>query len=220
MSPAEMKAQEIARCVRGCTTDQQYQDLVQAIAAALNSPTPPGQDARVAFEAHAKRRRLQVDRSPHRGDYFQPNTSRHWVTWQAAWQAALTSPQAAAGVDGWSKMRNALRDLAVKKCERMVTGGGFVPNGLLCTLCQAECEDGALLVHKSDCLLSATPSPAPAARAGLSADDRAEIEAANAWISAVPSRSAAVQTGDFHIQRLLAIIDRLAPLPAATEGEK
>lgn len=42
MTDHEARAQKIARCVRGCTTDDQYQELTMAIATALREAYAAG----------------------------------------------------------------------------------------------------------------------------------------------------------------------------------
>lgn len=42
MTDHEAQAQKIARCVRGCTTDDQYQELTMAIATALRETYAAG----------------------------------------------------------------------------------------------------------------------------------------------------------------------------------
>jgi hypothetical protein len=177
-------------------------------------PAPPRQDARVAFEAHCRTAGLYPMGKP--GEYTHDDTVQAWLTWQAAWQAALTSPQAAAGVDEWCQGKlleigAAISDFeeATKDCEHILTKDGET------AYARSSREKAAKLKQRLHRLVAeATPSPAPAARANLTEEDLEAIGYAR------HDQKAGGDSSQWTVGQLLAIIDRLAPLPAATEGEK
>lgn len=48
----------------------------------------------------------------------------------------------------------ALRKVAIVHHVRMAYGGGTVPSGYSCEVCDANCEQGDSLIHADDCPLS------------------------------------------------------------------
>jgi hypothetical protein len=123
---------------------------------------------------------------------------------------ALTSSQAAAGVDASVDFV----DLDGKAGVRAYLHIGRFTFTETCNAWPSSraCEEFKEMMQAIVSRL--TPSPAPAARANLTED---ELEAIG---YARHDQKAGGDSSQWTVGQLLAIIDRLAPLPAATEGEK
>lgn len=53
-----------------------------------------------------------------------------------------------------ARLREALRKVAIVSHHRMAEGGGTVPSGFSCEICDAECDQGQPLIHVGDCPLT------------------------------------------------------------------
>jgi hypothetical protein len=167
---------------------------------AAQSPAPVPVESRAAFEAEMRRRGIDDLQWHERAKCYTPPSAD--LTWQGvqlalSWQAAAPAQSR----EGWVLVpREPTPTMLMDGQERVDMPFDEHGNGL-------NVDHTAADVYRI--MLAAAPAAPTVQPEGLTEREQKAISAARDWIGAVPSRSAAVQTGDAHIALLLAIIDRL-----------